>query len=175
MTTAVENELLTRVGPGTPMGELMREYWIPAAMSHELKADGDPMRLMLLGEKLVAFRDSEGRTGIFDHRCPHRRASFFFGRNEAGGIRCVYHGWKFSSSGECVDLPSEPADIPMKGRIRIRAYPTVERGGVVWTYMGPPDKRPPLPEWEFATVPDDQRFVSKRIQELEAMVGGKNA
>ena len=95
MTTQAENELLTRVGPGTAMGALMRQYWVPACLSSELVADGDPLRLMLLGEKLIAFRDSAGRVGVMDHRCPHRCASLFLGRNEEGGIRCIYHGWKF--------------------------------------------------------------------------------
>jgi phthalate 4,5-dioxygenase len=95
MTTPSENELLTRIGPGTPMGALLRQYWMPACLSSELIADGDPVRLALLGEKLIAFRDSSGKIGILDHRCPHRCASLFFGRNEEGGLRCVYHGWKF--------------------------------------------------------------------------------
>src|SRR6188472_1240799 len=103
-----DSEDLVRVEPGTIMGELMRQYWIPAAMSSELKADGDPMRLMLLGEKLIAFRDSAGRVGVMDHKCPHRCASLFLGRNEEGGIRCVYHGWKFDVTGTCVDMPSLP-------------------------------------------------------------------
>src|ERR1700749_4633838 len=98
MISAEENEILTRVGRGTPMGNLMRQFWIPACLSSELQADGDPMRLMLLGEKLVAFRDTDGRAGIFDHRCPHRCASLFFGRNEKGGLRCIYHGWQFEAT-----------------------------------------------------------------------------
>ena len=108
MTTEIENETLTRVGPGTPMGELMRQYWVPAVMSSELVADGEPVRFMLLGEKLIAFRDSAGKVGIMDHRCPHRRASLFFGRNEGGGIRCVYHGWKFDTSGRCLEAMNVP-------------------------------------------------------------------
>ena len=108
MLTAANNEMLTRVGPGTPMGNLMREYWIPACLSSELKADGEPMRLMLLGEQLIAFRDTDGRVGIMEHRCPHRCASLFFGRNEEGGLRCVYHGWKFDVEGNCLDMPNVP-------------------------------------------------------------------
>src|SRR5690606_25086883 len=99
---------ITRVGPGTVMGEFMRQFWVPAAVSKELTADGDPMRLMILGEKLVAFRDTSGKVGIMDHRCPHRGASLFLGRNEENGIRCVYHGWKFDADGNCVDMPSVP-------------------------------------------------------------------
>ena len=108
MTTAAENKILTGVGPGTPLGELMRQYWLPAAKSSELEADGDPIRLKLLGEKLIAFRDSTGNVGIMDHRCPHRCASLFFGRNEEGGIRCVYHGWKFDAGGSYLDMANVP-------------------------------------------------------------------
>src|SRR5208282_3014846 len=106
MTTAAESEILTRVGPGTPMGELMRQYWIPALVSSELAPDGAPLRLKLLGEQLIAFRDSSGRVGIMDQKCPHRCASLFFGRNEHDGIRCVYHGWKFDVEGNCVHAPT---------------------------------------------------------------------
>ena len=106
MTTAIDSVELTRVGPGTVMGQLMREYWIPALMSSELGCDGPPLRLMLLGEKLIAFRDSTGRVGVMDHRCPHRCASLFLGRNEEGGIRCIYHGWKFDVAGNCLDMPN---------------------------------------------------------------------
>ena len=127
MTTAAENELLTRVGPGTPMGEFMRQFWMPAAMSTEVKADGEPMRLKLLCEQLICFRDSNGRVGIMDHRCPHRCASLFFGRNEEGGIRCVYHGWKFDTAGNCVDMPTEPPDSNYKDRIHL----TSDRKSVV--------------------------------------------
>src|SRR5262249_29704662 len=95
MTTERESRELTQVGPGTIMGDLMRRYWLPAARSSELERDGAPVRLMLLGEKLIAFRDSAGRVGVMDHRCPHRCASLFLGRNEEGGIRCIYHGWKY--------------------------------------------------------------------------------
>src|ERR1700761_5285152 len=101
--SAEDNELVCRVGPGTPMGELMRRYWIPALASRELVADGDPVRLMLLGEKLIAFRDTNGKVGIMDHRCPHRCASLFYGRNEEGGLRCVYHGWKYDVTGQCLE------------------------------------------------------------------------
>ena len=109
MTTATEGKELTQVGAGTVMGEMMRQYWIPAAQSSELERDGAPMRLMLLGEKLIAFRDSSGRVGVMDHRCPHRCASLFLGRNEEGGIRCVYHGWKYDVAGNCVDMAKRAA------------------------------------------------------------------
>src|SRR5215468_10720231 len=148
MTTAVEGAELTRVGPGTVMGELMRQYWIPAAMSSELKRDGAPLRLMLLGEKLIAFRDSAGRVGVMDHRCPHRCASLFLGRNEAGGLRCVYHGWKFDAEGNCVDMPSVPVDRDFKDKVRAKAYRVAERNGLIWVYMGDRATAPPLPAIE---------------------------
>src|SRR5271156_1636432 len=116
MTTAAESEILTRVGPGTPMGELMRQYWIPALVSSELAPDGAPLRLKLLGEQLIAFRDSSGRVGIMDQKCPHRCASLFFGRNEHDGIRCVYHGWKFDVEGNCVDAPNLPGPLATHNR-----------------------------------------------------------
>jgi phthalate 4,5-dioxygenase oxygenase subunit len=109
MLTREENELVTRVGPGTPMGNVLRRYWIPAVMSRELpEADCPPVRVQLLGEKLVAFRDSQGRSGLVDEFCPHRRASLWFGRNEESGLRCIYHGWKFDVDGNCVEQMNEP-------------------------------------------------------------------
>lgn len=173
MTTASENDMLTRVGPGSPMGELMREYWIPAAMSKELQADGDPMRLMLLGEKLIAFRDSSGQVGIFDHRCPHRRASLFFGRNEQGGIRCVYHGWKFDVTGKCLDTQNVP-DPAFKEHVRARAYPTVERNGIIYAYMGKSQTLPALPEVEPALADERDVHIQFELREcnwLQAVEG----
>ena len=146
MLSQHDNETLTRVGPGTPMGDLLREYWIPAMLSTELPGpDCDPVRLRLLGEDLVAFRDTNGALGLVDNYCPHRRASLFFGRNEECGIRCVYHGWKFDVNGDCVDMPSEPAESNFKDKVKIKAYKMVERNGMVWAYMGPRAILPPLP------------------------------
>lgn len=134
-----ENELLTRVGQGTPMGGTMRLYWIPALLARELEEpDGPPVRVRLLGEDLVAFRDSEGRIGLVDEYCPHRRASLWFGRNEDSGLRCVYHGWKFAVDGSCVEQMNEPE--PFCHKVHLTAYPTAELGGVIWTYMGPPER-----------------------------------
>ncbi|MBU1360388.1 MAG: Rieske 2Fe-2S domain-containing protein, partial [Gammaproteobacteria bacterium] len=131
------------------MGEFMRQYWLPAAMSSEVTADGDPMRLMILGEKLVAFRDTQGRVGIMDHRCPHRCASLFLGRNEQGGLRCVYHGWKFDVDGACLDMPNMPEHREFKARVRAKAYRTAERNGLIWVYMGADQASPPpLPRIE---------------------------
>ena len=131
MASNKDRDLLAHVGPGTPMGEMLRQYWMPAAKSAEFKADGDPVRLKLLGEELIGFRDTSGRVGVMDHRCPHRCASLFFGRNEEGGLRCVYHGWKFDRDGNCTDLPSEPKDSPLYDQVKIKAYPTFEAGGIV--------------------------------------------
>src|SRR6266566_1376573 len=138
MLSKADNDLITRVGPGTPGGELFRQYWLPVAMSDELPGpDCDPLRVRLLGEDLVAFRDTNGTVGLIENNCPHRGASLFFGRNEEGGIRCVYHGWKFDVTGQCLDMPSEPAESNFKSKIRATAYPTQERSGLVWIYMGP--------------------------------------
>jgi phthalate 4,5-dioxygenase len=160
MTTAIEGRELTQIGPATMMGELMRQYWIPAALSSELARDGAPIRLMLLGEKLIAFRDSSGRIGVMDHRCPHRGASLFLGRNEEAGIRCIYHGWKFDVAGDCVDMPSVPPHQDFKHKVKAKAYRAVERAGLVWVYMGSRAEAPPLPALEIINVPDDEISVS---------------
>src|SRR5688572_3509203 len=119
MLSKEDNELITRVGPGTPMGNFMREYWVPALLSSELpSADSDPLRVLLLGEKLIAFRDSNGKIGLMDQACPHRGASLFFGRNEECGLRCVYHGWKFDAEGNCVDMPNEPAESDFRTKVK---------------------------------------------------------
>ncbi len=160
MLTREENELVSRVGPGTPMGDLMRQYWVPAMLSSELPgADCDPVRVMLLGEKLIAFRDTNGRVGLIANHCPHRGASLFFGRNEEAGLRCVYHGWKFAHDGTCVDMPTEPAESDFKSKVKARAYPCVERGGIVWTYMGPRSDPPPLPDLEPNMLPQAEQHV----------------
>src|SRR5438067_298431 len=133
-----ENDRLTHVGPGTPMGELFRRFWLPAMLASELpEPDCTPVRLRLLGEDLVAYRDSNGRIGLLGAHCPHRGASLFFGRNEDCGLRCVYHGWKFDLDGRCVDMPNEPPESNFKDKIRHTAYPAQEAGKVVWVYMGP--------------------------------------
>jgi phthalate 4,5-dioxygenase len=171
-----QNELITQTGPNAPMGDLFRRYWIPALLAEELATnDCPPVRVKLLSERMVAFRDSEGRLGLIDEFCPHRGASLWFGRNEKCGLRCPYHGWKFDVTGQCIEVPSEPAESGFKERIKLTSYPLVERGGVLWTYMGPSEYQPPLPEWEFATVPPKHTFISKRFQEcnyLQAMEGG---
>jgi phthalate 4,5-dioxygenase len=158
------NELLTRVGPGTPMGNLLRRYWMPALLSSELPGpDSDPVRVRLMGEDLIAFRNTTGEVGLLAHNCPHRGASLFFGRNEENGLRCVYHGWKFSASGECVDMPNEPAESDFRSKVRAVAYPTHESGGVIWTYMGPPDKRLPFRNFGTDDLPPEQWRASKTL------------
>jgi len=161
-----ENELLTRIGPGTPMGNLFRQYWQPALMSTELpEPDCVPLRVRLLGEDLIAFRDSSGRVGMLGNHCPHRGASLFFGRNEEDGLRCVYHGWKFDVSGQCVDMPNEPPESNFKHKIRQTAYPCVERNGAIWVYMGPREVPPELPQYEWTTVPEGHYSISKSMRE----------
>ena len=171
-----QNDLLTLTGPGTPMGRMFRSYWLPALLSDELpENDCAPVRVKLLSERLIAFRDSEGRYGLMDEFCAHRGVSLWFGRNEACGLRCSYHGWKYDVTGQCVEVPSEPDASGFAKKIRLRSYPLVERGGVLLAYMGDAAAPPPLPEWEFATVPRSQTFASKRWQEsnwLQAMEGG---
>jgi len=149
MLSKEDNELLCRVGPGTPMGNLMRQYWLPAIRSDELPApDCPPLRVKLLGEELIGFRMTSGRVGLVQNACPHRGASLYYGRNEDEGLRCVYHGWKFDGEGRCVDMPSEPAESNFKGKVRTAAYKTYERNGIIWAYMGPREAPPPLPELE---------------------------
>ena len=172
-----DNELITRTGPGTPMGEALRRYWMPALLSEELpEPDCPPVRVGLLSEKLVAFRDTEGKVGLVAENCPHRGASLFFGRNEECGLRCVYHGWKFDTSGTCVDMPNEPPESNFKHKIKATAYPCVELGGVVWAYMGPAvpstgSGLPPLPAQEWARAPQGHRFVSKTYEGCNYLQG----
>ena len=170
------NELLVRTGPGTAMGALFRRYWIPALRADELPApDCPPVRVALLGERLIAFRDSAGRLGLIDEFCPHRRVSLWFGRNEEGGLRCAYHGWKFGTDGSCLELPSEPESSGVRRSVRTTAYPCLEQGGVIWAYLGPPELRPPPPALEWSLVPDGHRYLSKRLQAcnyLQALEGG---
>lgn len=160
MLNREDNELLTRVGPGTPMGDLLRQYWMPVLISTELPdRDGAPLRVRLLGEDLIAFRTTSGGVGLVAEQCPHRTASLFFGRNEEEGIRCAYHGWKFDVDGRCLDMPNESPQCQFKEKVRLEAYPCRERNGVVWTYMGPAAEPPPLPEFEWNLAPDNVPFL----------------
>ena len=177
MLTQQDNELLTKTGPGTPMGDLFRRFWLPALLPEELPApDCAPIRLRLLSEDLVAFRDTTGRVGILGAHCAHRGASLFFGRNEESGLRCVYHGWKYDADGNCVDMPNEPPvgaqhAAPLQHKIRQTAYPTQEHGGVVWIYMGPAEQTPTMPELEWTRVPTSHLLVSKWLHESNYLQG----
>lgn len=170
------NELLTQTGPGTPMGNLFRQYWMPALLAEELPEHDCPqVRVKLLSERLIAFRDSEGRYGLMDEFCAHRGASLWFARNEEGGLRCAYHGWKYDVTGQAVDVPSEPENSNFCAHVKLRSYPLIKIGDVLWTHMGDPTNPPPLPEFEFARVAPEQNYTSKRWQEsnwLQAFEGG---
>jgi len=176
MSTRDDNEALTRTDQGTPMGEVMRRYWVPALLASELpEPDCPPVRVRLLGEQLVAFRDSQGRVGLLSEFCPHRLTSLFFGRNEEDGLRCVYHGWKFDTGGNCLDMMNEGPDSDYHTKIKTTAYPVVEMGDVLWAYLGPEDKRPPEPKFEWTQVPASHRLVTKNWQEcnwLQGLEGG---
>jgi phthalate 4,5-dioxygenase oxygenase subunit len=174
MISHEQNVFLTQTGPQTPMGELFRRYWMPALMSSELpEPDCPPVRVSLMSEKLVAFRDTSGTVGLMDEFCPHRGVSLWFGRNEENGLRCPYHGWKFDTAGNCVEVPSEGPEFCK--RIKFKSYSVVEKAGVIWAYMGPPELKPELPSFEWMDLPADHIYVSKRWQEcnfLQAMEGG---
>ncbi len=170
MLTQAQNEMLTQTGPGTAMGALFRRFWVPVLLSRELpEPDGPPLRVTVMGEDLIAFRDSAGDVGLVEPRCPHRGANLYFGRNEAGGIRCAYHGWKFDVGGRCLEIPTMDRHAPtyehLRSRAGIVAYPTREWGECVWAYLGPAEAMPPLPELEFALVDPAHRYVSKKLQE----------
>jgi phenylpropionate dioxygenase-like ring-hydroxylating dioxygenase large terminal subunit len=166
MLSKDENEALIRVGPGTLMGNLMRSYWIPFYLGAELQRDDQPQRVRLLGESLIVYRDSAGAVGLLEEQCCHRGASLYYARNEECGLRCVYHGWKYDTTGACVDQPNEPPENAFKTKVRQPGYPCLERNGVVWTYMGPLRPLPPLPDLEWNTVPESRCALAlPRVQE----------
>jgi phthalate 4,5-dioxygenase oxygenase subunit len=166
MLAAADNDLLTRTGAETPMGQFFRRFWQPFALSREVgEPDSPPIRVRLMGEDLVAFRDSLGRVGLLDPRCPHRGANLFYGRNEECGLRCVYHGWKFDVTGRALELPNVPPDSRYHRTIAVKAYPTREFGEIVWAYLGPPGRLPEIPRLEFGLLPPEQRFVTKKLQQ----------
>ncbi|MEE2760425.1 MAG: Rieske 2Fe-2S domain-containing protein [Pseudomonadota bacterium] len=180
MLSVEDNELLTQVGPGTAIGELLRRFWLPAILEEEVaEPDGAPVKRRLLGGDLVAFKNTDGRIGILDAFCPHRRVHLYFGRNEECGLRCVYHGWKFDVDGNCVDMPSEPDETNFAHKVKLSSYPAVARGGIVWIYMGPKgDNSKSIsapPDFEFTHLPEKRRTVTKRLQECnwaQAVEGG---
>ena len=164
MLSQADNEILTRTGPGTLMGALLRRYWVPACLSEEIaEPDSPPVRVRLLGESLVAFRDTNGEVGLLDELCPHRGTSLFFGRNEESGLRCVYHGWKFDHTGQCVDQRSEIHSFAH--RIKAHGYPTHESGGIIWTYMGPAESMPAFRDFGTETLPRGAITASKEFLE----------
>ena len=164
MLSREDNELLVRTGPGTPMGALMRRFWAPVMLESELGGpDSAPVRVNVLGEQLVAFRDTSGTIGLIDAYCPHRRANMFWGRNEEHGLRCVYHGWKFDVNGQCTDLPNCPEGTNLHERVTTSAYPTIASGGLVFAYMGPPEFKPALPNIEVFQAPPDRRIIYKLV------------
>jgi phenylpropionate dioxygenase-like ring-hydroxylating dioxygenase large terminal subunit len=172
MLNQEDNDFATQVGPGTPMGALMREHWVPAMLASELPApDCDPVRVLLLGEQLIGFRDTSGKVGLVHNLCPHRGASLFFGRNEEGGLRCVYHGWKFDTEGNCVDMPNEPAESNFKSRIKATAYPCVEKAGIIWTYMGPRETPPAMPGLEGLELPEGEYDVGAAMRDANWLQG----
>ncbi len=162
MLSKADNDLMCRVGPGTPMGAWLRRFWMPLMLFEKLpKPDCDPVEVRILGEDLVAFRASDGRIGLITALCPHRQAPLFYGRTEQNGLRCIYHGWQFDVDGECMDMPSEPDESVFKDKVRALAYPTSEWAGIVWAYLGPRHLMPGMPELEFGRVPPVQRYVTK--------------
>ncbi|MBS0519212.1 MAG: Rieske 2Fe-2S domain-containing protein [Proteobacteria bacterium] len=166
MLSQADNEFLTQSGKGTPMGELLRRFWMPALLCEELpEIDGPPKKIKILGEDLLAFRDTDGRVGIVEPRCPHRGANLYYGRNEECGLRCVYHGWKFDVDGNCVDLPTSPPESGFKDTIKLLAYPVREWADIIWVYMGPREHVPELPQLELGLVPAASRYVTKKWQD----------
>ena len=172
MLSRENNDLLTLTGPGMPMGDLIRRYWIPALLSEEIaEPDGPPVRVGLMGEKLVAFRDTRGRVGLIGEHCRHRGVSLFYGRNEDCGLRCIYHGWKFDVEGRVLEMPAEPDDMLVKQGVTHTAYPTVEAAGVVFAYLGPRDKMPLFPRYTWTEKPATHTYVTKTFQECNYLQG----
>lgn len=172
MLTTEDNKLLTQTNPGTPMGDYFRQHWLPALTVEELPfSDCPPVRVKLLGEYLIAYRNTDGEVVLVEEFCPHRNASLYFGRNEENGIRCVFHGWKFGKDGKCVEIPSEPRNTNLLNKVCIKSYPCKEFAGIVWTYMGTEKEPPELPEYEFGRVPDNHRHVTKWHQKCNYVQG----
>src|ERR1044071_9796586 len=174
MLSRDDAQLLTRTDRGTPMGDLVRHYWIPVVLSDELQAGGRPKRVQLVGERLVAYRTTRGVAGLIGEFCPHRGASLYFGRVEANGMRCVYHGWQYGMDGQCLEMPNEPPESSFASKVRHLAYPCAEHGGVVWAYMGD-GATPGAPGFEWTGLPRGHVFISKRVQDcnwFQALEGG---
>ena len=158
MLSSQDNQLITDTNPGTPMGDVFRRFWLPVALADELPGrDCEPVRVKVMNEDLIAFRDSDNRVGLVDAFCAHRGAPMFFGRNEDSGLRCIYHGWMYDVDGNCVDMPNAPEGETYKEKIQIKSYPCIEAGDLIWAYMGPADKKPPFPEFEWTKLPKSHR------------------
>jgi phenylpropionate dioxygenase-like ring-hydroxylating dioxygenase large terminal subunit len=160
-----ESHLLSSTTRGTAVGELFRRFWIPAFLSREVEAGGSPMRLRLLGEDLIAYRSPNGTVGLLREHCAHRGASLYFAKNEDCGLRCLYHGWKYDAEGNCLDMPNEPPASQFKEKVKQPAYACIEKNGVVMAYLGPPEKKPALPDFEWLTLPPENVYISKRYQD----------
>ncbi|HXV48213.1 MAG TPA: Rieske 2Fe-2S domain-containing protein [Candidatus Binatia bacterium] len=172
MLSREDNDLITQTSPGTPAGDLMRRYWIPALLSEEIPApDCPPVRVRLLAEELVAFRDTQGRIGLIGEHCAHRGTSLYFGRIEECGLRCVYHGWKYDVEGNVVDTPAEPGDSDFKKKLRHTAYPIREANGIIYAYLGPREKIPLFPNYEWTQVPLEYAYVTKCLLECNYLQG----
>lgn len=166
MLSREDNDILTQVSEGTPMGDMMRRFWIPALLASEIaEVDGAPKRFRLLGEDLIAFRNTDGKVGILEELCPHRRSSLALGVNAENGVRCLYHGWKFGVDGECLDTPAEPPGSSMVGRVRAKSYAVREAAGVIWAYMGPAESEPVFPEFEFTNYPEGHCVAFKVLED----------
>ena len=176
MLSIPENAKLSLIGPGTVMGEYIRRFWLPFRLSEDLpEADGEPVRVTLMGEDLLAFRNTDGTVGLIQRNCPHRWADLFFGRNEERGLRCTYHGWKFDVDGNCIDMPTETEESTYRDKIRIVSYPVEERAGILWAYMGPRGSGAEMPAFEYLAMPESHRFASWNWQETnyaQAIEGG---
>ena len=176
MLSKEDNELITDTNPGTPMGELFRRFWLPVALSRGAARPGLPAGARHASSARTSSPSAtrNGKPGLVDAFCPHRGAPMFFGRNEEDGLRCVYHGWKFDVTGECVDLPNAPEGDTYKNKVEIKSYPCEDKGDLIWAYMGPKDKQPPFPEFEWTKLPRSHRYVTKFVEQcnyLQAMEG----
>lgn len=172
MLSVEDNLLLTQVGPGTPMGNLIRQYWLPIYLSADLPGrDSKPERVRILHEDLIIFRDTNGQVGLISEFCAHRGASLYWARNEQNGLRCVYHGWKYDTAGQCVDMPNEPQASNFRDKVKLRSYPCAERNGIVWSYFGPRELPPPLPDLEFNVLPQEHMVIRRDLQEINWLQG----
>ena len=172
MFTKEQNDLLTQTGPGTPLGDVMRRYWLPALMSEEIPdPDGGQVRVHILGEDLIAFRDTNGRIGLLAEHCSHRGMSLFYARNEECGLRCGYHGWKYDVDGNVLETPAEGPESTFKNKVKHLAYPTHEVAGMVFAYMGPREEMPAFPNYTWTSLPADRTYITKSFLDCSWLQG----